>query len=66
MALGFGLLQSGLINILSVYTELSQAEIDVRVRLICEKYPPSGVVAPRILAVVSAEERMERLKVIKN
>ena len=53
-------------DILSVCTGLSQDEIDVRVKLICEKAPPANVMAPRILAVVSAEERIERLKVIKD
>ena len=56
----------GLMDILSVCTGLSQDEIDVRVKLICEKSPSPNVVAPRILAVVPAEEKMERLKVIKD
>ena len=51
---------------LSVCIGLSQAEIDARVKLVCEKSPPAGVVAPRILAVLSATEKIERLKVIKN
>ena len=52
-------------NVLSVCTDLSQAEIDVQVKLVCEKSLPPRVVAPQILAVVSAEEKIERLKVIK-
>ena len=52
-------------NVISVCTDLSQAEIDVRVKLVCEKSPPPGVAVPQILAVLSAEEKMERLKVIK-
>ena len=61
----FGLSQSGLTKVLSVCTDLSQAEIDVRVKLVCEKSPPPGVVAPQILAVLSESEKIERLKVIK-
>ena len=53
-------------NVLSVCTGLSQDEIDVRVKLVCEKSPPASVVAPRILAVVSAKEKLERLKVIRD
>ena len=52
-------------KILSVCLDLSQNEIDVRVELICEKAPPPNVAVPQILAVVSAEEKIERLKVIK-
>ena len=55
-----------MLKVLSVCTGLSQAEIDLRVKLICEKYPASGAVAPKILAVLSATERIERLKVIKD
>ena len=61
----FGLSQSGLTKVLSVCTDLSQAEIDVRVKLVCEKSPPPGVVAPQILAVLTTTEKIERLKVIK-
>ena len=53
-------------KVLSICTDLSQAEIDVCVKLVCEKSPPPGVVAPQILAVLSATEKIERLKVIKN
>ena len=60
-----GLSQSGLMKVLSVCTDLSQTEIDVRVKLVCEKSPPPRVAAPRILAVLSAEEKIERLKVTK-
>ena len=64
LALDFGLLRSGLMDVLSVCTDLSQAEIDLRVKLVCEKSPPPGAVAPRILAVLPTTEKIERLKVI--
>ena len=51
---------------LSVYTDLSPVEIDVRVKLVCEKPPPLKLAVHQILALVSAEERMVRLKVIKS
>ena len=44
-------------------TDLTQTEIDTRVKLICEKSPPPNVVAPQILAVLTTEDKMERLKV---
>ena len=53
-------------NVLSICSDLQQDEIDLRVKLVCEKSPPSNVVAPEILAVVPAEEKMERLKVIRD
>lgn len=42
--------------------DLPQAQIDVQVKLVCEKAPPPDTVAPRILTVVSAKEKEERLK----
>ena len=53
-------------NILFACSDLSQDEIDLRVKLVCEKSPPRNVVAPQILAVVPAEEKIERLKVIRD
>lgn len=40
-------------------TDLSQEEIDARVKLSFEKSPPPNVVAPQILAVLSTEDKME-------
>ena len=46
--------------------DLTQAKIDARVKLICEKSLPPNVVAPQILTVLSAEDKLERLKVTED
>nr|ADB85303.1 hypothetical protein [Phyllostachys edulis] len=42
--------------------DLLQMEIDIRVKLICEKAPTPSVVDPQILVVLSAKDKMERHK----
>ena len=55
-----------IVDYIFVIVDLSQKEINHRVKLICENAPTTTVGAPRILAVVTEEKVKEHLKVIKS